>query len=284
MTLPFQVDLSGKTAVVTGGSGVLCSCMAGALVACGARTAVLGRSDETVGAAVAEITRDGGTAIGVPCDVTDKASLDAAYARIQDEFGPCDILINGAGGNNPRATTAVERMSPEQVASGTLDQTFYGLSEAGVRMVFGVNFVGTFLATQVFSKDMASGRGGCIVNISSMSAYTPLTKIPAYSAAKAAVQNFTQWLAVHLAPVNVRVNAIAPGFFLTRQNQDLLTRPDGSLTERGGTIASQTPMGRFGQPHELLGATLWLVCEQASGFVTGTVIPVDGGFNAFSGV
>ena len=223
--------------------------------------------------------------MGVACSVLDRASLQAACETVRAAFGPCDILINGAGGNHPLGTTSKERL-----AQADLDSTeegfksFYDLDPKGIEFVFGLNFLGTLLPTQVFTRDMARAGRGVVVNISSMNAFKPLTKIPAYSAAKAAVSNFTQWLAVHLAQVHIRVNAIAPGFFLTDQNRALLTNADGSLTARGKTIQAHTPMGTFGEPSDLVGALLWLVSDQAAGFVTGTVIPVDGGFSAFSGV
>jgi len=217
--------------------------------------------------------------------VLEKASLEAANARIEKELGPADILVNGAGGNHPKGTTSREYFDPadlEQAAQNVT--TFYDLDPKGIEFVFSLNFLGTLLPSQVFTRAMALRRHGVVVNISSMNAFKPLTKIPAYSAAKAAVSNFTQWLAVHLSKAGIRVNAIAPGFFLTDQNRALLTRPDGALTARGNTIIAHTPMGRFGQPEDLAGTLLWLVSDEASGFVTGTVIPVDGGFSSFSGV
>jgi NAD(P)-dependent dehydrogenase (short-subunit alcohol dehydrogenase family) len=280
-----RVDLMGKVAVVTGGSGVLCSCMAEALAANGCKVAVASRRQDAVDAVASRICEAGGTAIGVSCDVVDRESLEAACERIERELGPIDILINGAGGNHPSGTTSKEALLPEDLQA-TVEgmKTFYDLDPEGISFVFNLNFLGTLLPTQVFTRGMAERGGGVIVNVSSMSAFTPLTKIPAYSGAKAAVNNFTQWLAVHMSKVGIRVNAIAPGFFLTEQNRALLTHPDGSPTPRGGTIISQTPMGRYGRPEELIGALLWLVSDEASSFVTGTVIPVDGGFSAFSGV
>ncbi|NOY82708.1 MAG: SDR family oxidoreductase [Kiritimatiellaeota bacterium] len=285
MSVPLNVNLTGKTAVVTGGAGVLCGCMVRALGECGARVAVLDLREDAARATAKEIAEAGGTAIGVACNVLETASLQQAHARVIEAFGPCDILVNGAGGNHPQGTTSKEFLFPDDLeGSDPAIKTFYDLTPDGVQFVFGLNFLGTFLTTQAFSRDMAERGHGTVVNISSMNAFTPLTKIPAYSAAKAAVSNFTLWLAVHMAKVGIRVNAIAPGFFLTEQNRSLLTNPDGSMTPRGQTIVSHTPMGRYGTPDDLLGALLWLVSDEASAFVTGTVIPVDGGFSAFSGV
>lgn len=285
MTLPFKVDLSAEVAVVTGGSGVLCSAMAEALAACGAKVAILNRSAEKAAPVVERIAAAGGTALAVPADVLDRAALVKAEETVQSELGPCTILVNGAGGNHPKGTTGKEYLEAADLKGAAEELvTFFDLDPEGIQFVFNLNFIGTLLATQVFSRSMAEKEAGTILNISSMSAYSPLTKIPAYSAAKAAINNFTQWLAVHFSKVGVRVNAIAPGFFLTEQNRSLLTQPDGSPTERAAKIISQTPMGRFGEPGELLGALLWLVDPAASGFVTGVTVPVDGGFAAFSGV
>ncbi len=285
MSVPLNVDLSGKTAVVTGGAGVLCGCMVRALGECGARVAVLDLREDAAATTAEEICGAGGTAIGVGCNVLESDSLKQAHARVVEAFGPCDILVNGAGGNHPKGTTSKEFLFPEDLREPAPEtKTFYDLTADGIQFVFGLNFLGTFLTTQAFSRDMAERGHGTVVNISSMNAFTPLTKIPAYSAAKAAVSNFTLWLAVHMAKVGIRVNAIAPGFFLTEQNRTLLTNADGSMTPRGQTIISHTPMGRYGTPADLLGTLLWLLSDEASGFVTGTVIPVDGGFSAFSGV
>ena len=232
-----------------------------------------------------EIKEAGGTAIGVKCSVLERTSLEAARDRIESELGPVDILINGAGGNHPKGTTSMEFLTKEVLAQTDSDATsFFDLDADGIQFVFNLNFLGTLLPSQVFARGMAERGGGVIINTSSMNAFTPLTKIPAYSGAKAAVSNFTQWLAVHMSKVGIRVNAIAPGFFLTDQNRSLLTNEDGSPTERGGKIISQTPLGRYGTPEELVGTLLWLVSDEGAGFVTGTVIPVDGGFAAFSGV
>jgi len=285
MTVPFKIDLSRRVAVVTGGGGVLCGCMAQALAECGAAVAVLDLRAEAAETVATGIEKCGGRAIGVACNVLDKESLIAANAIVTKKLGPPDILINGAGGNHPKGTTSKEHLDPQDVEKAEKDiVTFFDLDPEGIKFVFDLNFIGTLLPTQVFTHAMAEQGRGVVVNISSMNAFTPLTKIPAYSGAKAAVSNFTQWLAVHLSRVGIRVNAIAPGFFLTDQNRSLLTTANGSLTPRGQTIVSHTPAGKFGQPEDLLGALLWLVSEEAAGFVTGTVIPVDGGFNAFSGV
>jgi len=285
MTVPFRVDLSSEVAVVTGGGGILCGSMAQALANCGARVAVADLRQEAADKVAAAIRAQGGKAVGVACNVLEKASLEQANILVEKEFGPVTLLLNGAGGNHPKGTTTKEYLFPDdlkQAVEGVT--TFYDLDPKGVEFVFNLNFLGTLLPTQVFTKAMAKAGRGTVINISSMNAFTPLTKIPAYSGAKAAVSNFTQWLAVHFSKVGVRVNAIAPGFFLTDQNRSLLTRPDGSLTPRGDTIIAHTPMGRFGQPDDLTGALLWLADSQSAGFVTGTVIPVDGGFSAFSGV
>ena len=281
----FSVDLSGKVAMVTGGGGILCGSMAKALAESGAAVAVADLRKEAADAVANEIIAAGGKAIGVACPVLERASLDQANLEVEAKLGPIDILVNGAGGNHPKGTTTKEYLFPEDLADATEGlTTFYDLDPDGVQFVFNLNFLGTLLPTQAFTKHMAKSGSGTVINISSMNAFTPLTKIPAYSGAKAAVSNFTQWLAVHMSKVGIRVNAIAPGFFLTDQNRALLTKEDGSLTPRGNTIIGQTPMGKFGAAEDLVGALLWLVSEEAAGFVTGTVIPVDGGFSAFSGV
>lgn len=285
MTVPFKIELKDKTAVVTGGGGVLCSTMARALAECGARVAIADLRRDAATAVADDITADGGTAVGIECNVLDRASLVSAGQRIESELGPVDMLINGAGGNHPKGTTSMEFLTREVLAQADPEaRTFFDLDADGIQFVFNLNFLGTLLPSQVFARGMAARGGGVIVNTSSMNAFTPLTKIPAYSGAKAAVSNFTQWLAVHMSKVGIRVNAIAPGFFLTDQNRALLTNADGSPTERGRTIIGQTPLGRYGAPAELIGTLLWLVSDTAAGFVTGTVIPVDGGFAAFSGV
>jgi len=282
MNLPFKPELNGKVAVVTGGAGVLCREFAKALALCGARVAILNRTLSKAEAVAAEICAMGGEAIAVSVDVTNSESVKAAHAEVLERLGPCDILINGAGGNNPRATTDKEYFELGDIDADT--KSFFDLDEAGIEFVLNLNFIGTLLPTQAFAKDMV-GREGCtILNVSSMNAYTPLTKIPAYSGAKAAISNFTQWLAVHFSKVGIRVNAIAPGFFSTEQNKALLWNEDGTPTARTGKILAATPMGRFGAPEELLGALLFLVDGKAASFVTGIVIPVDGGFSAYSGV
>ena len=284
--LPFHIDLSGKTAVVTGGGGVLCSGFAKTIAACGAKVAVLDLNPEAAQKVVDEIIADGGKALAVATNVLQKASLEAARDKILSEFGSIDILINGAGGNNPRGTTSKEYLFPEDLDEGAKKDitTFFELDPDGVQFVFNLNFIGTLLPTQVFAKEMVKAEHPVILNVSSMNAFRPLTKIPAYSAAKAAVSNFTMWLAVHFSKVGIRVNAIAPGFFATAQNHALLFNEDGSLTPRSDKIISHTPMGRFGVPEDLDGTLLWLLSDKASGFVNGVVVPVDGGFAAYSGV
>ena len=282
MNLTLKPDLRGKVAVVTGGAGVLCSEFVRALAQCGAKVAILNRTLSKGEALAAEVRQNGGEAMAVSCNVTDSESVKAAHEAVLAAFGKCDILINGAGGNNPRANTDKEYFELGDMEAAT--KSFFDIDEEGFRFVMDLNFVGTLLPTQAFAQDMI-GREGCtIINISSMNAYTPLTKIPAYSGAKAAISNFTQWLAVHFSRVGIRVNAIAPGFFLTDQNYSLMYREDGTPTERSGKIVAGTPMGRFGKPEELLGALMFLVDEHAASFVTGVCIPVDGGFSAYSGV
>lgn len=283
--LPFQIDLKDKVVVVTGGAGVLCSGFCRALAQCGAKVAVTERDIDKAYVLAEEIRADGGIAEGFEANVLVKESLEKAREEILAKFGTCDILINGAGGNNPRGTTTKEYLYPEDLKNAADDvTTFFDLDPAGVEFVFNLNFLGTLLPTQVFARDMAEKTGCSIINISSMNAFTPLTKIPAYSGAKAAVSNFTQWLAVHFSKVGIRVNAIAPGFFVTAQNQSLLFNEDGTPTPRTGKILAATPMDRFGTPDDLTGTLLWLCDEGASGFVNGVVVPVDGGFSAYSGV
>ena len=285
MKLPFNVDLRDKVAVVTGGAGVLGSYWVDALAACGAKVAILERDLTKAERKAKQAVEAGGKALAVEANVLDKESLKKAHNAILEELGPCDILINGAGGNNPKGITTKEYLCLEDLTEkedGTV--TFFDLDEEGIRFVFDLNFMGTFLASQEFSRDMVGRKGCTIINISSMNAFTPLTKIPAYSAAKASVSNFTKWLAVHLSKVGIRVNAIAPGFFVAQQNASLLKNPDGSFNERSKKILDSTPMNRFGEAEELVGALLFLACEEASSFINGVVIPVDGGFSAYSGV
>ena len=275
-------DLTGKVAVVTGAGGVLCSGFAKTLARAGAAVALLDINEEAAAEFAKEITDEGGKAKAYKCNVLDKESCEAVALAVESDFGKCDILINGAGGNNARATT-----DKEYYFSGDIDEdckSFFNLDSDGVSFVFNLNFLGTLIPTQSFAKQML-GREGCnIINISSMNAFTPLTKIPAYSGAKAAISNFTQWLAVHFSKEGIRVNAIAPGFFSTKQNAALLWNEDGTPTARTGKILAATPMGRFGEAKELDGALLFLVNNEAAGFITGVVLPVDGGFSSYSGV
>ncbi|MEJ5308660.1 MAG: SDR family oxidoreductase [Anaerolineae bacterium] len=266
--------LEGKVAVVTGGGGVLCGAMSLALGRVGVKVAVLDLFVEAAQRVAEQIVAEGGEAIAVQCNVLDKPSIEAAAQAVLAAFGKVDILINGAGGNKPQASTSATT-------------SFFDLPADAVQWVFNLNFIGSLLPSQVFGKLMAEQKRGVILNISSMNAFRPLTRIPAYSGAKAAISNFTQWLAVHMnqeySP-DIRVNALAPGFFLTEQNRFLLTEKDtGELTARGKAIIAHTPMGRFGVPEDLISTMLWLLSDGAS-FVTGVVVPVDGGFNAFSGV
>lgn len=256
--------------------------MAMALAGKGCKIAVLDIRKELAEKVATAINKSGGNAIGVACNVLDIDNLRSAHEIIIKSLGPCDILINGAGGNHPKGTTSKSYLFEEDIVNDEV-KTFFDLQPGDIKFVFDLNFIGTLLPTQVFAKDMVGREGTSIINISSMNAFRPLTKIPAYSSAKAAISNFTQWLAVYFSKVGVRVNAIAPGFFLTEQTLGLLSNADGSLTERGNTVIAHTPMGRFGAPEDLIGTLLWL-CGDGSKFVTGVVIPVDGGFSAFSGV
>ena len=280
MNLP---NLKDKVAVVTGGSGVLCGEFCRVLARCGCKVAIVGISVELGDALEQEIRSEGFEATSFIMNVMDKESVKKCHEEILAKYGKCDILINGAGGNNPKATTDEEFFTPESLTNENI-KGFFDLDLNGFNFVFNLNMIGTLLPTQEFALDMI-GREECtIINISSMNAFTPLTKIPAYSSAKAAVSNFTQWLAVHFAKEGIRVNAIAPGFFSTAQNKALLWNPDGTPTARTGKILNNTPMGRFGEASELIGTLLWLVDHEASSFVTGIVVPVDGGFSAYSGV
>ncbi len=275
-------DLKNKVCVITGGGGVIGKALAIGLGSAGVKTVLLDLNKEMADKVAAEVkTETGSESIGVEANVLQKESLESAKKFINDTFGKIDMLINGAGGNSPKATSAVEMMTED--LKSDLGKTFYGLDIAGFEFVFNLNFMGTILPTMVLSKDMLDG-GGVVLNVSSMSAFRPLTKVPAYSAAKASINSITEWLSVHLAPVGIRVNAIAPGFFLTNQNRFLLTdEQTGELTSRGHKIINGTPMGRFGEVEELQGTVNYLMSD-LSKFVTGIVIPVDGGFNAYSGV
>lgn len=281
--IPFQIDLKDKVVVITGAGGVLCSMFAKAIAQCGAKVALLDRNIDSAENYANEIIKEGNLAKAYQVDVLSKESLEAAHAQVIADFGTCDILINGAGGNSPKATTTNEYYFDGDLEKNDIT-TFFNLDPKGVEFVFNLNFLGTLIPTQVFAKDLLNKEDASIINISSMNAFTPLTKIPAYSGAKAAISNFTEWLAVHFAKSGIRVNAIAPGFFVTKQNKDLLFNEDGTPKERAHKILNSTPMGRFGESEELIGTLLYLLSKPASSFVTGVVIPVDGGFNAYSGV
>ena len=282
MKLPFNVDLNDKVVVVTGAGGIICSHLAEAVAMCGAKVCLLDLNEEAAQNAAKQIADKGYVAKGYKANVLSKESLEECHELILKDFGQVDILINGAGGNNPRATTDNEYAELDDVKKDI--KTFFDLDQSGVEFVFNLNFIGTLLPTQVFAKDMIGKKACSILNISSMNAYTPLTKIPAYSGAKAAISNFTEWLAVHFSHVGIRCNAIAPGFFSTMQNAKLLWNADGTPTARTGKILAATPMGRFGEIDELVGATLFLLSEEAASFVTGICIPIDGGFSSYSGV
>lgn len=282
MSLTFGTDLTGKVAVVTGAGGVLCGMFSKTLAQAGAKVALLDLHKEAAQKYVEEIQAEGGQAVAYEANVLEKEVLENVHEQVLRDLGACDILINGAGGNNPKATTTKEYFEAGDLDTDTI--SFFDLEQKGVEFVFNLNFIGALLPTQVFAKDMLGRKGCSILNVSSMNAFTPLTKIPAYSGAKAAVSNFTQWLAVHFSKEGIRVNAIAPGFFVTKQNEKLLFNEDGTPTERTKKILAATPMGRFGEAEELNGTVLYLLNEKAAGFVTGTVIPIDGGFSAYSGV
>jgi NAD(P)-dependent dehydrogenase (short-subunit alcohol dehydrogenase family) len=277
------MSIKNKIAVITGGGGVLCSTMAKAIAAEGAKVAILDLDEKKSQIIADEINNNNGTAIAIECDVLDINSIILAHKKINTALGPCDILINGAGGNHPKGTTSKSFFQVEDLIEINDVKTFFNLDPESIKFVFDLNFMGSFLPTQVFAKDMINREGSTIINISSMNAFRPLTKIPAYSSAKAAISNFTQWLAVYFSKVGIRVNAIAPGFFITEQTRPLLTKEDGSLSARGKAVIEHTPMGRFGTPEDLVATLLWL-CGDGSKFVTGVVVPVDGGFSAYSGV
>ncbi|MFP7254748.1 SDR family oxidoreductase [Terribacillus goriensis] len=277
--IPIHENLRGKVAVITGGSGVLCSQMASELARQGVNIAVLNRDAKNGRDVVERIQTSEGTSISVEADVLDKSSMEKAREEILGTFGQVDFLINGAGGNHSDAVTDTETYQGEDKG-----KSFFDLEENGFSKVFATNFTGSFISSQVFGKDLLQAKAPSILNISSMSAYAPMTKVPAYSAAKSSINNFTMWMAVHFAETGLRVNAIAPGFFLTTQNRNLLVNEDGSYTARSNKIINGTPMKRFGKPEDLLGTMLWLLDDSYSGFVTGITVPVDGGFMAYSGV
>lgn len=284
MDLPKYSDNQAKVIVITGAGGVLCGTLAKALAKEGHKIAVLDLKLDAAASVADDINSDGGTALALSANVLEKNSLEKARKIIFKELGKCDILINGAGGNHPLATTSHTHLTHEDLENKAENlKTFFDLDLEGVQFVFNLNFLGTLLPTQVFAIDMLGRKNCSVLNISSMNAFTPLTKIPAYSGAKAAVSNFTQWLSVYMSKMGIRVNALAPGFFLTEQNRSLLTNEDGSLTERGDIIIQRTPLERFGKPEDLIGTTLWL-CGDGAEFVTGVIIPIDGGFNAYSGI
>lgn len=280
MELPLNIDFTGKVVVVTGAGGVLCGTMAKAFAQAGAKVAALDLNEDAVKALAEECKADGFICEGYKANVLEPEALAQVHEQVLADLGPCDILVNGAGGNNPRATTDNEYQ--HEAVEG--QKTFFDLDPNGVDFVFKLNFQGTLLPTQVFAKDMVEKKSGCILNISSMNAYIPLTKIPAYSGAKAAVSNFTQWLATHFAGTGIRCNAIAPGFLVSNQNRRLLFNEDGTPTARSNKILSGTPTGRFVESEELLGGVFFLCDDKAASAITGVVLPIDAGFAAYSGV
>lgn len=280
MDLPYNVSFKDKVVVITGAGGVLCSTMARAFAQAGAKVAALDLNEDAVKKLEAECAAEGFTLKGYKANVLEKEALEAVHQQVLTDLGPCDILVNGAGGNNPRATTDNEYQHEAKEGQ----KTFFDLDSAGVDFVFKLNFQGTLIPTQVFAKDMVDRKKGCILNISSMNAYTPLTKIPAYSGAKAAISNFTQWLATHFAGTGIRANAIAPGFLVSNQNRALLFNEDGTPTARSHKILNGTPMNRFVDAEELLGGVFFLCDEKAASAITGVVLPIDAGFAAYSGV
>lgn len=288
MKVPFNINLSGKTAIVTGGSGTLCSAMAYGLAVSGAKVAIIGRNIEKLASVSEKLTKNaldeynkGVTIKGYSCNVINKDELTAAYETIKNELGSCDILINGAGGNQPGAITSIEMLKKDKEDS---DYSFWNLDEDRIRDVMDLNYMGTLLPIQVFTKDMVEKRSGSIINIASVTSILPLTKVMAYGNAKSAILNLTQWLAVHFGESGIRCNAIAPGFYAAEQNHNLLFNADGTYTDRARKIITGTPMGRFGNPEELIGAALFLASDETAGFVNGIVLPVDGGYSAYSGV
>ena len=280
LNLPLNIDYTGKVVVITGAGGLICSAMARAFAQSGAKVAALDLNEEAVKALADELCAEGFTCRGYKANVLDPDMLAAVHEQVVADLGPCDILINGAGGNNPRATTDNEYQHEAKEGG----KSFFDLQPDGVDFVFKLNFQGTLLPTQAFAKDMVEKGAGCILNISSMNAYTPLTKIPAYSAAKAGISNFTQWLATHFAGTGIRCNAIAPGFLVSAQNYKLLFNEDGTPTARSNKILNGTPTRRYLDATELLGATLFLCDDRAASAITGVVLPIDGGFAAYSGV
>ncbi|MBE6599989.1 MAG: SDR family NAD(P)-dependent oxidoreductase [Ruminococcaceae bacterium] len=280
MDLPLKIDYSGKVVVVTGAGGLICGAMARAFAQSGAKVAALDLNEDAVKKLADELTSEGFVCKGYKANVLELDSLEAVHKAVHADLGPCDILVNGAGGNNPRATTDNEYQHEAKEGG----KSFFDLDPSGVDFVFKLNFQGTLLPTQVFAKDMVEKKSGNILNVSSMNAYTPLTKIPAYSAAKAGISNFTQWLATHFAGTGIRCNAIAPGFLVSAQNRALLFSEDGTPTPRSAKILKGTPMNRFVDSSELLGGTLFLCDDRSASAITGVVLPIDCGFAAYSGV